>query len=816
MSIDTSKLSELFRYKESDTKLTGKIINVVNQIPYNCFMQNQEQEAEDLMQRLNLNNTQASSELLDTTPISHLERRRRSTVVALGQTNIWQLSTRRGHSAMYAALDSLKKDYRTLYIGGTGTILSHHNKNHVIDPASISDSDKESLRHLLRTKHDMAPVFIDDKLSSGHYEGYSKQVLWPLMHYLMWSDSVDEVSFWDDYVQVNQIFANQVIANYQEGDIIWVHDYHLMLVPQMIRHALPNAPVGLFVHTPFPSSEIFRCLPHRKEVLLGILGANVVAFQTYNYARHFASNCTRILGYEYTPSGILANGLLIQIEIYPIGIDVERTRYHCHRPGVAPKAKAIRERYAGKKIIIGRDKLDPVKGVLQKLEAFETFLTDFPAWRDKVVLIQVTSPGVLGAIELENKASEIVARINAKFGSLESTPVNMFNQHIDRDEYYALLEVADIGLVTPIIDGMNTASFEYVVAQEQHHSPLILSEFTGTANSMGAAVIVNPWNCKEVARAIEECLSMSEEEKTLKYQQLSQFVTSHTAAYWARSLVKGLLNGPKNNWGTTTPLDVSRVQAEYNNRRKRALFFDYDGTLVPICQNPEDAKPSQQVIDVLIKLCKDPNNVVWIVSGRSQDYLENWLGHIPNLGLSSEHGCFIRDPNSTTWVSLVENLDMSWKDDVKEVFEYYTERTPGSFIEEKECALTWHYRKADPKYGAFQARELQNHLEQNVVGKLPVECLVGKMNVEVRPSLVNKGVIIKRAITQNPDIEFMFCAGDDRTDEDMFRILERMDLGGFQMIQFTIIVGSVDRKTLAGWKLDSCQDLLDVLQVLTK
>lgn len=352
--------------------------------------------------------------------------------------------------------------------------------------------------------------------------------------------------------------------------------------------------------------------------MLGILGANVVAFQTYNYARHFASNCIRILGYEYSPSGILGNGILVQIEIFPIGIDVERTRYHCHRPGVAPKAKAIRERYAGKKIIIGRDKLDPVKGVLQKLEAFETFLTDFPEWREKVVLIQVTSPGVLGATELENKASEIVARINSRFGSLEFSPANLFNQHIDRDEYYALLEVADIGLVTPIIDGMNTASFEYVVAQEEHHSPLILSEFTGTANSMGAAVIVNPWDCKEVARAIGECLSMSEEEKNLKYQQLSQFVTSHTAAYWARSLVRGLLNSPKNNWGSTTPLDLSRVQTEYDNRRKRTFFFDYDGTLVPICQNPEDAKPSQQVIDALKNLCKDPNNVVWIVSGRSQ------------------------------------------------------------------------------------------------------------------------------------------------------------------------------------------------------
>jgi trehalose 6-phosphate synthase/phosphatase len=210
---------------------------------------------------------------------------------------------------------------------------------------------------------------------------------------------------------------------------------------------------------------------------------------------------------------------LIQVEIYPIGIDVERTRYHCSRPGVEPKAQAIRERYADKKIIIGRDKLDPVKGVLQKLEAFEQFLTDYPEWREKVVLIQVTSPGVLGSTELENKASEIVARINGKFGSLlEYTPANLFNQHIDRDEYYALLEVADIGLVTPINDGMNTSSFEFVVAQEKHHSPLILSEFTGTASSMSAAVIINPWDCKGVARAIAECLNMSEEEKLSKYK----------------------------------------------------------------------------------------------------------------------------------------------------------------------------------------------------------------------------------------------------------------------------------------------------------
>ncbi|GAA5808871.1 hypothetical protein MFLAVUS_002270 [Mucor flavus] len=808
MSIDTSQLKSIFHYEEPSGKFTGKVISVVNQIPYNCSITGHEEE--NLIEKLRI--SKDSQEFLDATPISHIERRRRSTIAGLGQTNIWKLSNRRGHSAMYAALDSLKKDYRTLYIGGTGAISTESKLP--VETNSLTLQEKLSLTHLLRSNYDMVPIFVDDKLSFGHYEGYSKQVLWPLMHYLMWPDTVDELAFWHDYVKVNEIYANEVIKNYEQGDIIWVHDYHLMLVPQIIRAALPNAPIGLFVHTPFPSSEIFRCLPHRKEVLDGILGANVVGFQTYNYARHFASNCTRILGFEYTPSGIIGNGILIQIGIYPIGIDVERTRYHCHRPGVAPKAKAIRERYAGKKIIVGRDKLDPVKGVLQKLEAFEIFLNDFPDWRQKVVLIQVTSPGVLNSPELEKKASEIVSRINSKYGSLEFTPANFFNQHIDRDEYYALLQVADIGLVTPVIDGMNTSSFEYIVAQEEQHSPLILSEFTGTASSMGAAVIVNPWDFSEVARAIAECLSMTEEEKLMKYQQLHKFVTSHTASYWAKSLVKGLTNIPKNIWATTVPLDVSRVKTEFSNSRKRAFFFDYDGTLAPICIDPELAKPSNEMLDILTKLAQDPHNIVWVISGRAQKYLDGWLGHIPNIGLSSEHGCFIRDPNSKVWANMIDNVDMSWKDDVKEIFEYYTERTPGSFIEEKECSLTWHYRKADPKYGAFQAMEMQNHLEQNFVGKLPVECLTGKMTVEIRPSLVNKGVIIKRALTQNADIDFILCAGDDKTDEDMFRILERIELGGIELIKFTIIVGSPDRKTLANWKVDSSKDFVRILQQL--
>ncbi|KAG1351779.1 hypothetical protein G6F62_002884 [Rhizopus arrhizus] len=788
MSSIVNKIKETVIGNKDDQEFKGKVINVVNQIPYNCILDisNTNQSIIEKLKQLKLQKNpfnvyseitpvHTPTEEADLNPISQVQKRR-STITALGRTNIWRLTQRRGHSAMYAAIDSLKKNHETLYIGSTGSIVTDENDPIEID--DINEEERESLRDLLRSKYDMVPIFINDKLSSGHYEGYSKQVLWPLMHYMMWSDNVDEVNYWKDYVKVNEIFAEEVLKHYKEGDIVWVHDYHLMLVPQIIRDRLPNALVGFFVHTPFPSSEIFRCLPHRKEILQGILGANLVGLQTYDYARHFTSCCTRILGYEYTLYGIVAHGSLIQIGIYPIGIDVERTRDHCHRPGVEPKAKAIRERYADKKLIIGRDKLDPVKGVLQKLEAFEIFLDSYPEWRDKAVLIQVTSPGVLDTPGLEKKANEIVARINSKYGSIEFTPANLFNQHIDRDEYYALLKVADIGLVTPVIDGMNTSSFEYVVAQEGRCSPLILSEFTGTARSMSTATIVNPWNFNEVARAIAECLSISEEEKKLKYQQLNDFVTSHTANFWASSLVKGLLDSQKNGCGATSLLDFKRAKVEYDNSRKRALVIDYDGALAPIHKNTEDAIPSEKTIKALKELCEDPQNIVWVVSGRTQEWLDYCLGHIPNLGLSAEHGCFIKDPESSTWLDMTGDLDLSWKDGVKEIFEYYTERTPGSLIEDRKCSIAWHYRKADPKFGAFQAMECQNHLEQNFVGKLPIECLMNRMNLEVRPSLVNKGTVLKRSVLHCSTIDFIICVGDSKTGDDMFRVLDKLQIGG--------------------------------------
>lgn len=215
-------------------------------------------------------------------------------------------------------------------------------------------------------------------------------------------------------------------------------------------------------------------------------------------------------------------------------------------------------------------------------------------------------------------------------------------------------------------------------------------------------------------------------------------------------------------------------------------MFDYDGTLTPIVKDPQAAIPSDRVLRTIKSLAADPRNAVWIISGRDQAFLDEWMGHIPELGLSAEHGCFIRKPRSDDWENLAEKSDMAWQKDVVEVFQHYAERTQGSFIERKRVALTWHYRRADPEYGAFQARECRRQLEETVGKKWDVEVMAGKANLEVRPTFVNKGFIATRLVneygtTPGKAPEFILCLGDDFTDEGMYMIFLPLPISGLQV-----------------------------------
>ncbi|CAO1620800.1 unnamed protein product [Jaminaea pallidilutea] len=641
------------------------------------------------------------------------------------------------------------------------------------------DGDKGTGGKPVQTENGIkyVPVWLDYQVAHGHYEGYCKTTLWPLFHYLLWQDIPGDRKGWEDYsweayYAANVAFAEKIASEYRPGDVVWIHDYHLLLVPAMLRKLVPNAHIGLFVHAPFPSSEFFRCLPQRREIIEGMLGADLACFQAFSYSRHFLSSCIRVCGYEATSTSIEAsNGHVTHISYNPIGIDANKIAKDSKAPEVAPKIKAIRDMYKNKKIIIGRDKLDVVRGVVQKLQAFQKFLEEWPEWRDKVVLIQITAPSLTDSPMLERQVSELVSNINGQFGSLSHTPCIHYHQQLLREEYFALLDIADMALITSVRDGMNTTSMEFILSNG-HQAPLILSEFTGTAGRMRQALQVNPWNVFGVAKAIDYGLRMPAEERKARHDELLGQILGHTSHHWAISLLKQMLLRIQTEQTAhfTPALDRMLLKQRFDTAKKRLLLMDYDGTLTPIVKDPEAALPSSRLLESLDRLSSDPKNIIYIISGRDGRFLSKHLGHLTNMGFSAEHGGYIKEAGSDEWQNMTKDFDMGWMSDVRKVFEYYTERTSGSSIEMKKSSITWHYRNADPDYGAFQAKECQAHLDNFAAQeKFAIEVMVGKKNLEVRPLAVNKGEIVKRIVYEHPDAEFVFCAGDDRTDEDMMK-----------------------------------------------
>ncbi|KAI0703424.1 glycosyltransferase family 20 protein [Cytidiella melzeri] len=834
--------------------LSGRIIHVAHYLPVTCALSPQAAKGTNGAQPGIPSPPQTPPSQPSDIPPSPTE------AAPAGPNSKWQISSRFGHSAMVSGITSLTATHEQIYVGWTGDLQSaseSDNGHSKVPSSSISEENKADLENLLSSgKHLLkeefpegkamtyVPVWLDDKQAHGHYDGYCKQILWPLFHYLLWQDVATEYAsadaHWAPYAAVNEAFAKRIQEVYKLGDLVWIHDYHLLLVPSLLRQVLPDAAVGLFVHTPFPSSEVFRCLPRRKEILDGMLGANLICFQTYSYSRHFTSSCVRVCGYEITSrGGIDVAGHVSNITYCPVGVDADRVAKDILRPGIRPKLEALRALYEGKKIIVGRDKLDVVKGVVQKLRAFEKLLQDYPQWQGNVVLIQVTSPALSDSPKLERQVSELVAHINGEYGSLDFIPVHHYHQTIKKDEFYALLSVADLGVITPLRDGMNTTSMEFVIAQEKtSKSPLILSEFMGISSNMSEALQINPWNLGEVAAAMHQGLTMSDEEKLDRHAKLYKVVTTHTSHTWAAMLAKMLLEqlGGQNLARQTPFIPKGQLEQHYLSAKKRLFLFDYDGTLAPIVKVPSMATPSPNTLKALEELSADPRNVVYIISGRDQAFLEEHLGHIKSLGMSAEHGGFIREPGSDTWANFTESLDMSWMGEVLEIFKYYTERTTGSHIEVKKSSITWHYRSSDPEWGLFQCHQCQDLLENNLARKRPIEVLVGKKNLEVRPIAVNKGEIVKRILYFNPDAEFIFCAGDDKTDEDMFRALllfpsdgkkvvmepplsvtllsqekkyEPIELAIERDASFTTAVGHSSKRTLAVWHVTTPEEVVD-------
>lgn len=777
-----------------------------------------------------------------------------------GSGEYWDVDAVRGQSALYSSLFFLRDqtEWESHIVGWTGELANETDKNSDLtqsiqdDPLYLDLEDREDLEKKIRkasNSENVHPVWLLRR-DQSRWRRYAELLIWPVFHYIQGqpSDGREEAQAWHDYVRFNEAYFQKIKSIYKPGDIIWIHDYYLLLLPQLLRMEFPDAYIGLYIHAPFPSSEYFRCLPQRVQLLDGMLGCDKIAFQNESFQRHFLSCCARILGHEVTSSSVLVYGSTVSVETLPIGIDTEKIEHDAFSENehVGEKVKALRECYPDKKIIVGRDRLDLVRGVPQKLAAFEMFLQMYPEWREKVVLIQVSTPGYSHDKRVEKKVTDLVNLINSRYGSLNHTPVLHYQMRINKDEYLALLRVADLCLITSVRDGMNTTSLEFVICQKQKKSPLILSEFTGTASVLNDAILVNPWDSVGIAKTIHDCFTMSPEKKAILEDTLYKKVTSNTVQSWTSSFLEHLINhSMKVHQAHYTPtLNRPRLYQAYKNSKRRLFLFDYDGTLTPIVKDPAAAIPSLKLIKIVEALTADPKNQFWIISGRDQAFLEKWWGSL-NVGLSAEHGCFMKDVGSKKWFNLAETFDMSWQAKVEKVFESYVEKTPGSNIERKKVALTWHYRRSDPELGRFQAENCMEELRNGVGKEYDVEVMAGKANIEVRPKFVNKGEIVKRLVLnphggkQDPNAthvnpqeldseqlpDFMFCSGDDTTDEDMFRSLEQIEkqwhltdkpknsYGAYGI--YPVLVGPAAKQTLATAHLNVPSQLIDTLGLLT-
>ncbi|KAI7829840.1 glycosyltransferase family 20-domain-containing protein [Gamsiella multidivaricata] len=694
---------------------------------------------------------------------------------------------------------------------------------------TLNDRTRGDIKAELALDHSSIPVFVNDLDFEGHYHQFCKQILWPIFHYIL-PDNLRSKTYedgsWKHYVAVNRAFADTIVENYRQGDTIWVNDYHLMLVPNMIRERLPDASIGFFLHIPFPSSEIFRCLHVRKEVLHGLLGADLVGFQTYSFARHFLQTCSRILAVESSPKGIQLENTAVNVGIFPIGIDTKSLNVKRQDPEVAQWVKVLKEKYAGMKLIVARDKLDYIKGVRQKMLAFERFLNLYPEWQGKIVLIQVAL-STSEQNEFQGQVSDVVTRINSKFSSLSYQPIVFLRQDITFSQYLGLLTAADLCLITSLRDGMNLTSHEYIICQEETKNPLILSEFAGTYGSFGACLRINPWNYTEVAEAIHEGLMMKDDEKALRWNELRKHVCTNTAQFWATDFVSELIKvhgDVQRRYSIHIPLlNMQVVLPQFQSTKRRLLLLDYDGTLLPyerLSTVRTKGKTSHgDMIKVVTQLAKDPRNLVYIMSGRTRESLDEVFSGIENIGLCAEGGCFLKPVGKSAWEDQVqEGTDMQWRKKVMEMFEYYKERTPGSEIEEKAIPIVWHYRQADnPSYGLWQARECQNHIEEAIGSIYPIHAVVGRKCLEVMPRDVSKAHATKTIVETlrqqygEDAMDFVLCIGDDRSDEDMFVYCNGLNLGDEHRV-VTCTVGS--KSSEARWFVPGVWSVLQGLQVM--
>ncbi|CAN5258133.1 bifunctional alpha,alpha-trehalose-phosphate synthase (UDP-forming)/trehalose-phosphatase [soil metagenome] len=666
-------------------------------------------------------------------------------------------------------LKSFHRDGDSIWIGWSG-----------LTQEEIPDHLREEIKKAARKEACVTVNFTEAEID-GFYYGFSNRSIWPLFHYFMEYTEWDAEQ-WKIYQSVNQKYADVVAEYYEEGDRIWVHDYQLLLVPNMIREQKPKAAIGFFNHIPFPSYEVFRTVPWREEILKGMLGANLVGFHTYDYERHFLSSVSRILRHQVDFNEVSLPDRLVKVDSFPMGIDYEKFESAAleHRELTAGQESELQQRLnhhrlksPDSQLILSIDRLDYTKGIANRIRAFEYFLEKYPQYLEKIRLIMLAVPSrsnVPQYMLLKKEIDELVGRINGKFATINWIPIWYFFRSMPFENLIDLYTSCNIALLTPTRDGMNLVAKEYIATRTDQTGVLILSEMAGSSQEMNEALIINPNNMEQICDAIYQAINMPVEEQKNRNHTLQKRLKRYSVERWASDFMKALEKTQDNKFAyKAIPISEeveSNIIERFQKAKNRIFFLDYDGTLVNFVDNPDMAKPDYELLKLITTLNSREKTKVVLISGRDKETLGTWWKEVP-VELIAEHGVWARKTGKN-W-QLNEKVQNDWMEMVRPVIETFCDRTPGSFIEEKNYSLAWHFRKADPDLGEIRANELSNVLKE-LISNHGLSVLQGNKVLEIKSSGVNKGKAATKLLIRKK-YDFIFAIGDDWTDEFLFKEL---------------------------------------------
>lgn len=712
------------------------------------------------------------------------------------------LNVKSSVGGLATGMKSVHAEGNGLWIGWAG----------LTDEEIPKDEEAEVDRMLLAQK--CVRVSLSSEELEKYYYGFSNKALWPLFHYFQAYTEFD-LQEWESYVAVNHKFADIVLEHAVDGDTIWIHDYQLLLLPAILRASSKDLTIGFFLHIPFPSYELFRTCPWRDELLHGMLGSDLLGFHTYDYVRHFISTASRLGGLDVQLNEISYRERTVRADFFPMGIDYSRYHEaaleHKNRPeGSASELMRNLDNhinaFADSRLILSIDRMDYTKGIPNRIRAFEYFLDKYPQYRGKVRLVMLAVPSrenVAQYQKLKRETDELVGRINGRFATVNWTPIWYFYRSMPFDDLIDLYAAADVALITPIRDGMNLVAKEYIASRTDNKGVLVISEMAGAAKELHEALVVNPNNFEQIADILKQALEMSQAEQGKRMKTLQQRVKRYDVERWSQSYLQVLRNSrtfiPRSQ---ATPLEannITEMKRDFERADKKLLLLDYDGTLVGFKNLPIEAAPDAALFALLDGLARQPGLDVVIISGRDRATLEEWFGDKPYT-LVTDHGVWLRAKRQG-W-SMTERLKSDWKHSVQTVLEAFTDSTPGTFIEEKDYSLAWHYRRADSELALMRTAELK-HVLTELLSNNALAVLEGNKVLEIKSSNINKGRVTAKLITEC-HYDFILAVGDDWTDEYMFEELPDT--------AYTVKVGT--QKTAAKYYVSDVSSVRSLLQNL--